>query len=142
MIRIGLFMISSVLAGCASPTPIESIADRPGMIFISPLEVYETTECIPLNQVRSTRVIDRTGIAYEMPDRKVWFNRPRWGASMLDEDLVILTSAHANMICSGDIVRFLGNSPVGLRSAIALGSFVRYSRACRPETRNPDEICG
>ncbi len=135
MIRIGLFMISFVLAGCASPITTESIADRSEMIFVPPLEGYETTECIQLNQVRSTRVIDRTGIAYEMPDRKVWFNRPKWGASMLDEDLVLLTSAHANMICSGDIVRFMGNSPVGLRSAIALGSFVRYFKGL--PSRNP-----
>ncbi|GAB5482965.1 MAG: hypothetical protein Pars92KO_27220 [Parasphingorhabdus sp.] len=128
MIRIGLFMVLFIVAGCASPETTGRIADRSEMIFVPPVEVYETTECIQLRKVRSTRVIDRVGIAYEMPDRKVWLNRPEWGASMLDDDLVMVTSTNGNMLCSGDIVRFLDSSPVGFRSAIALGPFISYTR--------------
>lgn len=127
MNRIPLLMLPLILAGCASTAVTGSIADGSKMIFVPPVEVYETTECIQLRQVRSTKVIDRIGIAYEMPDRKVWFNRPKWGASMLDEDLIMVARATGNTLCSGDIVRFLDSSPVGFRSAIALGAFVSYS---------------
>lgn len=146
MLRFGLLMLPFILSGCTSPGT-NSIADRvvtdkAGMIFVPPVEAHETaapetpapkttaqetTECIQLHQVRSTRVIDRIGIAYEMPNRKVWLNRPKWGASMLKEYLVMVTRGDRNTLCSGDIVRFMDSSPVGFLGAVALGPFVRYS---------------
>ena len=97
------------------------------MIFVPHVEIYETTNCISLSQVRSTKVIDRIGIAYEMPNRKIWLNRPTWGASTLNDDLVMVTQNNGNRLCSGDIVRFLDSSPAGYRGSIALGPFISYS---------------
>lgn len=145
MLRFGLLMLPFIFSGCTSPG-ISSIADRAapdraGMIFVPPVEAHETTapkttapktttqettECIQLHRVRSTRVIDRIGIAYEMPNRKVWLNRPKWGASMLKEYLVMVTRGDRNTLCSGDIVRFMDSSPAGFLGAVALGPFVRY----------------
>lgn len=130
-------MLSFILSGCASSGTLSSstlssitngsIADRNAAAFAPNAQVRETTECIQLHQVRSTRVIDRIGIAYEMPDRKVWLNRPRWGASMLNGYLVMVTHDGRNKLCSGDIVRFMDSSLTGFLGAVGLGSFVSYS---------------
>lgn len=125
--HMGLLMLSLTLAGCASSTSGESFGGMGEMIFVPHVEVYETTNCISLNQVRSTKVIDRVGIAYEMPNRKIWLNRPKWGAAALNDGLVMVTQTGGNRLCSGDIVRFLDSSPVGYRGSIALGPFIRYS---------------
>ncbi|WP_229955694.1 hypothetical protein [Parasphingorhabdus litoris] len=127
MKRLGLFLLSILLTGCASSTVGREYANQREMIFVPPIDIYETTNCISLNQVRSTKVIDRIGIAYEMPNQKVWLNRPKWGAATLDDDLVMVTQNGSNRLCSGDIVRFLDSSPVGYRGAIALGPFISYS---------------
>ncbi|MEP3781892.1 hypothetical protein [Parasphingorhabdus sp.] len=129
MKRLGFLMLPAMLAGCASSTSGESLASKREMIFVPPVDIYETTNCISLNQVRSTKVIDRIGIAYEMPNRKIWLNRPKWGAATLDEDLVMVTQNGSNRLCSGDIVRFLDSSPVGYRGAVALGPFISYSES-------------
>lgn len=137
MLRFELIILPFLLSGCASST---SITDSAEMILVPPVAAfersasiatkeavtYETTECIPLHRIRSTRIIDRIGIAYEMPNREVWLNRPKWGASILKEYLVMITRGSQNRLCSGDIVRFMDSSPAGLRGAVALGPFVRY----------------
>jgi len=125
--RIALLMLPLMLVGCTSHATTTDIADISQMIFVPPVKIYETTQCIALQQVRSTRVIDRIGIAYEMPDRKIWLNRPQWGASLLQDDLVMIRKTSSNRLCSGDIVQFLDSSPSGFRSSIALGPFIRYS---------------
>ena len=126
MLRIGLLMLPFILSGCTSSGTTGSIADKGRTAFV-PGEVHETTECIALHQVRSTKVIDRIGIAYEMPDRKVWLNRPKWGASMLNRYLIMVTRGDRNKLCSGDIVRFIDSSPIGFPGAVGLGTFVSYS---------------
>lgn len=127
MKHMGLLMLPFMLAGCASSTSGENSAGKREMIFVPPIDIYETTNCISLNQVRSTKVIDRIGIAYEMPNHKIWLNRPTWGASALNDDLVMVTQSGGNRLCSGDIVRFLDSSPAGYRGSIALGPFISYS---------------
>lgn len=127
MNRLALLMLLFLPAGCASPVAVDSLTGQREMIFVPPVEMYETTNCIPLNQVRSTKVIDRIGIAYEMPDRKIWLNRPEWGASVLKNDLVMVTQTGGNRLCAGDIVRFVDSSPVVYRGSIALGPFISYS---------------
>ncbi|MEW4466201.1 hypothetical protein AB1K62_00025 [Parasphingorhabdus sp. JC815] len=140
MLRFGLAILLFIFSGCTSSdiniNTASAIADRTEMIFVPPVEVYEisfqgftgqeTTDCIQMKQVRSIRVIDRIGIIYEMPDRKIWFNRPEWGASTLKEYLVIVTQGNQNMLCSGDIVRLKDNSPDGIVGTVGLGPFVRY----------------
>lgn len=127
MLRIGLLMLPFVLLGCAAPSTTMSIADRASAFLVPHEAIHETTECIYLHRVRSTRVIDRIGIAYEMPDRKVWLNRPKWGASSLNGYLVMITQGSRNKLCAGDIVQFVDSSLVGFRSAVALGPFIRSS---------------
>lgn len=123
----GLLMLPFMLSGCASSTSSENFAGKREMVFIPPVDIYETRNCISLNQVRSTKVIDRIGITYEMPNRKVWLNRPKWGASVLNDGLIMVTQSGGNRLCSGDIVRFLDRSPTGYRGSIALGPFISYS---------------
>ncbi len=129
MNRIAMLMPLLALASCTSGDIKTGQIDVSRMIFVPPVDIYETTHCIAFQQVRSTRVIDRVGIAYEMPNRKIWFNRPQWGASLLQDDLVMVSQTTSNMLCSGDIVRFVDSSPVGIRTSIALGPFIRYSAA-------------
>ncbi|WP_337658859.1 hypothetical protein [Sphingorhabdus sp. Alg231-15] len=129
MNRIAMLMLPLTLAGCTSSDVKTGHVDVSQMIFVPPVDVYETTHCIALQQVRSTRVIDRVGIAYEMPDRKIWLNRPQWGASLLQDDLVMVSQTTSNMLCSGDIVRFVDSSPAGIRASVALGPFISYSTA-------------
>ncbi len=127
MKHVGLLLLSFALASCVSSTTAENIATQKEMIFVPPVDILETTNCIALNQVRSTRVIDRIGIAYEMPNRKIWINRPKWGASILNDNLIMVSQNGSSRLCSGDIIRFLDRSPAGYRGSIALGPFISYS---------------
>ncbi|QTD55215.1 hypothetical protein [Parasphingorhabdus cellanae] len=120
-------MLPLMLAGCASSTSTGNFAEKREMIFVPPVDIYETTNCISLNQVRSTKVIDRIGIAYEMPDRKIWLNRPKWGASTLNDDLVMVAQAGGDRLCSGDIIRVIDRTSIGYRGSLALGQFISYS---------------
>ena len=88
----------------------------------------EPVDCLQLRDIRSSRIINRTAILYEMNNGTIYVNRPRSGASTLDKWDVLVTDTHLSRLCSIDIVRLYDP---GLRiqtGFVGLGEFVPYHK--------------
>jgi hypothetical protein len=89
----------------------------------------EPQDCIYLPSVHGTRIIDKTAIVYES-GRTLWVNRPRSGASSLDDDDVLVTDLHGSgsQLCSIDIVRLHDRTSHFYSGFVGLGKFVPYRK--------------
>ncbi len=89
------------------------------------------TDCLYQRDIRSTRIIDRTAILYEMNNGTIYVNRPASGASFLNNNYALVTDTHSSQLCSIDIVRlydFVSHFEAG---SIGLGPFVPYLKPGR-----------
>lgn len=84
------------------------------------------TDCLYQRDIRSTRIIDRTAILYEMNNGTIYLNRPTSGASFLNSNYALVTDTHSSQLCTIDIVRqvdFISHFESG---SVGLGPFVPY----------------
>lgn len=89
------------------------------------------TDCLYLRDIRSTKIIDRTAVLYEMNNGTIYVNRPASGASFLNDNYSLVTDTHSSQLCSIDIVRlydFVSRFEVG---SVGLGPFVPYAKPDR-----------
>ena len=83
--------------------------------------------CLPMHQIRSSRIIDRTAIVYEVGNT-LYVNRPRQGATSLDRDDILVTKTSLNQLCSVDIVRLMDPVSSIESGFVSLGQFVPYKK--------------
>jgi len=88
-------------------------------------------DCITLRDIRSSRIIDRTAIVYEMSGGRVYVNHPESGASSLDSNDILVTDTHSPQLCSIDIVRLVDNGSHFPSGSIGLGKFVPWTKTDR-----------
>ena len=88
--------------------------------------------CINLRDIRSSRIIDRTAIVYEVSGGTNYVNRPTSGAFSLRSGLVLVTDTHSSQLCSIDIVRLYDSMSRMELGSIGLGKFVPYRKPSRP----------
>jgi hypothetical protein len=86
----------------------------------------EPVDCIPLHQIRSTRIIDRTAIVWEAGST-VYVNRPA-GAQSLDQWDVLVTKPFGSRLCSIDSVRLVDSGTRMTSGFVHLGAFVPYKK--------------
>jgi hypothetical protein len=86
-------------------------------------------DCIFLPSIRSSRIIDKTAIVYEAGGT-LYVNRPRNGASSLDDDDILVTDLHGSgsQLCSIDVVRLHDRTSFFYSGFVSLGEFVPYKR--------------
>jgi hypothetical protein len=84
--------------------------------------------CLPLHQIRSSRIVEGTAIVYEVGST-LYVNRPRNGASSLDRDDILVTRSSLNQLCSVDIVRLMDPTSQIESGFVSLGEFVPYKKA-------------
>ena len=86
-------------------------------------------DCIYLPSIRGSRIVDRTAIVYDA-GRTLWVNRPRSGASSLDDDDILVTNLHGSgsQLCSVDIVRLHDRTSHFYSGFVGLGEFVPYRK--------------
>ena len=86
-------------------------------------------DCIYLPSIRSSTIVDRTAIVYDA-GRTLWVNRPRSGASSLDDDDILVTDLHGSgsSLCSIDIVRLHDRTSFFYDGFVGLGEFVPYKK--------------
>ena len=89
----------------------------------------EPRDCIYLPSIRGSRIIDKTAIVYDA-GRTLWVNRPRSGASSLDDDDILVTNLHGSgsQLCSIDIVRLHDRTSFFYSGFVGLGEFVPYRK--------------
>ena len=85
------------------------------------------TDCINLQQIRSTRIIDRTAIIYDMGSIR-FVNRPRGGAESLSQWDTLVTDTHSSQLCSIDVVKLYDSSARMPAGFVFLGEFVPYKK--------------
>jgi hypothetical protein len=88
--------------------------------------------CINLRDIRSSRIIDRTAIVYEVSGGTYYVNRPTSGAFSLRSGLILVTDTHSSQLCSIDIVRLYDSMSRMELGAIGLGKFTPYRKPSRP----------
>lgn len=88
-------------------------------------------DCISLRAIRSSRIIDRTAIIYDVGGR-LYVNRPRSGAASLDDDDVLVTRTTGSQLCRLDTVRLVDRSSRIQTGLVSLDRFVPYLRNRAP----------
>jgi hypothetical protein len=84
-------------------------------------------DCIPLRQIQSSQIFDRTAILYQVGS--TWYvNRPTSGANFLDRNDILVTDTRSSDLCSIDIVRLLDSSTRFPSGTLGLGKFVPYTK--------------
>ncbi len=84
--------------------------------------------CISLRNIRSTQIINRTAIVYDV-GRVRYVNRPDAGAESLDNWKVLVTDTHSSQLCNIDIVRLYDSGARSVTGFVNLGDFVPYRKA-------------
>jgi hypothetical protein len=87
----------------------------------------EPVRCITLRNIRSTTIIDKTAILYDMGGT-LYVNQPEGGASSLDDDDILYTKTHGSQLCDLDVVRLVDRSGYFPRGFVNLGKFVPYQK--------------
>lgn len=87
----------------------------------------EPVSCIYLPRVNTTRIYDKTAIAYEAGNT-IWVNRPESGASSLDDSNIMVTTPWGSQLCNVDIVRMIDRNVGFWRGSVGLGQFVPYTK--------------
>lgn len=90
----------------------------------------QPVNCINLRNTRSSRVIDRTALLYEVGGT-IYVNRPRAGARSLSNWDTQLTRPFGNQLCAIDTVQMVDPTSGVLRGTVFLGEFVPYRRQGR-----------
>lgn len=88
----------------------------------------EPQDCISLTNARSSQIIDKTAIVYRAGST-LWVNRPRGGASSLDDDDIMVTKTIGSQLCSIDTVQLHDRTSNMYSGFVSLGEFVPYRRA-------------
>lgn len=87
----------------------------------------EPQNCISLSSITSSQVIDKTAIVYRVGST-LWVNRPRSGASSLDDDDILVTNTIGSQLCSIDPVQLHDRTSHMYSGFVSLGEFVPYRR--------------
>lgn len=87
----------------------------------------EPQDCISMLGTNSSQVFDGTAIVYKSGGT-YWVNRPRGGASSLDDDDILVTRLTGSQLCSIDPVLLHDRTSHMYRGFVSLGEFVPYRR--------------
>ena len=98
------------IAALASATPaLANDGNSPDAELAKLLEgrvAGEPVNCISLNSVTSSTVIEGKAIVYQI-GTKLYVNEPRSGADRLDDDDVLLTRNYGSQLCRIDSVQLI-----------------------------------
>jgi len=123
---------ASLLAALAVPA---AAAPRDGEADLAKAIAGRTAgkpvDCIQLRNIRSSRIIDRTAIVYEMNNGTIYVNRPRSGAESLDWTDVLVTETFTSQLCSIDVVKLYDTGIRMTTGWVGLDAFVPYTKPPR-----------
>ena len=88
----------------------------------------EPVSCIDLHRVHSSRVINDTAIIYETAGT-LYVNRPRAGASALNQWDALVTRPLGSRLCNVDPVQLIDPRSGAMTGIVMLDDFVPYRRA-------------
>lgn len=125
LIAIALLAAPSIGAGPAERAERNAARFRQ---YMAQSEAGPELSCINLPSIRSTRIIDRTMIVYEVSSRLRYVNRPPGGCSGLNPDRTLITRSSGSLLCRGDIAVVVDAQTGFDYGACPLGSFTPYRK--------------
>jgi hypothetical protein len=125
--------LAALAAGSAEGQQRHSGGERALSEVLTGRSPGRPVNCISLRAVRSSLIIDRTAIVYDVGGT-LYVNRPRSGASSLDDDDVLITRTTGSQLCRLDMVRLVDRGSRVQSGSVSLGQFVPYARP-RPTRR-------
>ncbi len=126
-------------SGCAgTANRLNIAADAELARLVSNRIAGKPVHCISLRQIRSSHVVARKAVIYEVSHRLFYVNQPRWGAEALSNDSVLMSRTSSSSLCDGEIVRLLDPN-LNERGAIALSEFVPYHGETRMRPTRPKQ---
>ncbi len=124
------------IAALASATPaLANDGNSPDAELAKLLEgrvAGEPVNCISLNSVTSSTVIEGKAIVYQI-GTKLYVNEPRSGADRLDDDDVLLTRNYGSQLCRIDSVQLIDRNSRFVRGFVVLDRFVPYTNIAEPK---------
>ncbi len=124
------------IAALASATPaLANDGNSPDAELAKLLEgrvAGEPVNCISLNSVTSSTVIEGKAIVYQI-GTKLYDNEPRSGADRLDDDDVLLTRNYGSQLCRIDSVQLIDRNSRFVRGFVVLDRFVPYTKIAEPK---------
>jgi len=87
--------------------------------------------CVSLNQTRTTTIISKTAIVYDMGST-IYVNRPAFPQN-LDSDDVMVTKTSGSQLCHLDLVEMRARSGMFWRGSVGLEQFVPYTKLPKPK---------
>lgn len=88
----------------------------------------EPVDCISLNRVRSSQVIDDEAIIFDAGST-IYVNRPRAGQDALDDQTTLIARPSASRLCSIDVMQVYDHALRTRTGVVFLGEFIPYRRA-------------
>ena len=120
-----------LLSGCAAtPHRTAETGEAELALLIGDRTPGAPVHCINMRHVRSSRIVARTAIVYQISRSLFYVNQPLSGAEALATDAVLLSRTPTGTLCDGTIVHLL-DSDLNQQGAVALSTFVPY-RATAP----------
>lgn len=92
-------------------------------------EPGEPVKCIRLRDIRSSQIIDRIGILYDMGGGLKYLNRPATGAESLRWGNTMVTDTRSPDLCNIDIVRLYDTAARMPTGFVGLGDFIPYKKS-------------
>ncbi|ODP36675.1 hypothetical protein [Sphingomonas turrisvirgatae] len=83
--------------------------------------------CLSSSNIQNSTVIDKTAIVYRSGS-KLYVNRPRTGATSLDDDDILVTKLYGSQLCNVDKVDLVDRGTRSWSGFVVLDDFVPYER--------------
>lgn len=132
MIKIGSALAIAAAFGAFAASSVPSLArDAPAVELqktIAGRVAGKPVDCISLQSITSSRVIDKTALVFETTGNTVYVNTPPAGASSLDSNNIMVIDTRTPQLCSVDTIRF--RDPASRMDAgfVGLGQFIPYTK--------------
>lgn len=88
-------------------------------------------DCLTLHRIRSSRIINDTGIVFTDIGGTIYVNTPQSGANFLHNGLTLVFDTHIDRLCNVDVVRLLDSSTRMGAGSVGLGQFVPYPKPAK-----------
>lgn len=84
-------------------------------------------KCLTSSNIQNSTVIDKTAIVYRLGS-KLYVNRPRSGASSLNDDDILVTRLYGTQLCNIDKIDLVDRGTRSWSGFVVLDDFVPYER--------------
>ncbi len=122
---LALLAATPLLAWSDTPAPLSEKAQKE----LAGRTAGKPVNCIQLNRIGPTKIVDQTAIIYKQSPRLWYVNQPDDGhCALLRPRRTLITSTPTSQLCGNDLVTIADPSSPITYGACGLGKFVPYTK--------------